>query len=208
MLAQQLGMSRLPPPEPTVFYGDPLKYPGWKSSFEMLIESKDIPAPERLHYLSRYLSGPAKEYIESFIILQTEEAYAEAKNLLDNRYGNQFEVANAFRRKLDSWPRIPPKDGAALRKFADFLQQCDTAMESMSMLRVLDDVQENQKILKKLPDWIVTRWGRESLQWRQTTGTYPPFKYFVQYVRRESEVACDPITSFRHSEDQKIIRLK
>ena len=33
----QLLMSRLPPPEPSVFSGDPLEYPSWKSAFHTLI---------------------------------------------------------------------------------------------------------------------------------------------------------------------------
>ena len=36
-LTDQVNLSRLPAPEPNIFTGDPLKYPGWKSDFTMLI---------------------------------------------------------------------------------------------------------------------------------------------------------------------------
>ena len=49
--ADQVSISRLPPPEPSVFHGDPLKYPGWKSAFQTLIEQRQIPANEKMHYL-------------------------------------------------------------------------------------------------------------------------------------------------------------
>ena len=45
----------MPCPEPPVFYGDPLTYPKWKASFTTLVESKNIPALERIHFLERYL---------------------------------------------------------------------------------------------------------------------------------------------------------
>ena len=37
-LAEQVSLSRLPPPEPSVFYGDPMRYPSWKIAFQTLIE--------------------------------------------------------------------------------------------------------------------------------------------------------------------------
>ena len=58
------------------------------------------------------------------------DAYEQARNLLDERFGDPFIVANAFRDKLDAWPDIAPRDGSALRKFADFLRQCNTAMQT------------------------------------------------------------------------------
>ena len=51
--AKQVSLGRLPPPEPGIFYGDPLKYPSWKSAFSTLIEGKGIPSAERLYYLQK-----------------------------------------------------------------------------------------------------------------------------------------------------------
>ena len=39
------------------------------------------------------------------------------------------------------------KDGVGLRRFADFLKQCHTAMDSMKCLNILDDERENRKML-------------------------------------------------------------
>ena len=65
------------------------------------------------------------------------------ERLLDRRYGDSFIIANAFREKLDTWPKIPARDGEALRKFADFLRQCErTAMKITGSLHVLNDIRE------------------------------------------------------------------
>ena len=42
-----------------------------------------------------------------------------------------------------------------MRKFANFLKQCTTAMGYMRCLDVLNDDRENRKLLGKLPDWLV-----------------------------------------------------
>ena len=54
ILEESINASMLPAPEPTIFNGNPLDYPSCKSSFYTLIESKNIKASEKIHYLKRY----------------------------------------------------------------------------------------------------------------------------------------------------------
>ena len=97
----------------------------------------------------------------------TDDAYEDAKRLLDERFGDPFVIANAFRDKLDRWPKIASRDGTAMRKFADFLKQCTTAMGYMRCLDVLNDDCENRKLLGKLPDWLVNGWLVTSITGKQ-----------------------------------------
>ena len=190
--AESVNLSRLPIPEPTIFSGDSLKYPSWKASFTALIESRGIPAIERIHYLKKYLSGPAKEAVEGTFYFETEDAYDKAKEILEERYGDSFRVAEAFRDKLDKWPKIAGRDSTGLRKFADFLKQCQMAMSMTPGLEVLNDCRENRKMLVKLPDWIVQRWSRKVAD---HTGVFPTFAEFVRFLSKEADIACNPITS-------------
>ena len=194
-LAEQACLSRLPPPEPSVFDGDPLKYPAWKSAFQILIEQKRIPSSEKIHYLRKYLSGSVKEVIENFFLLTSEDAYEEAKKLLEERYGDPFVIGNAFRNKLEKWPKIQSKDSVELRRFADFLKQCETAMGSVKGLSVLNDDRENRKMLLKIPEWLVNRWNRLVSQYKEKEKQFPPFKEFVSFIEKEAKIACDPVTS-------------
>ena len=195
--AEQVSINRLPAPEPTVFSGDPMRYPSWKGAFQTLIDQRGIPPLERIYYLKRYLGGAALEAVEGFCLLTTADAYEQARNLLDERFGDPFIVANAFRDKLDAWPDIAPRDGSALRKFADFLRQCNTAMQTTESLNILNDSRENRKLLCKLPDWLVTRWSRIAAEWTQKMRLFPPFKEFMNFVVKEADIACNPITSLQ-----------
>ena len=194
-LAASLNLSRLPIPEPTVFSGQPLDYPDWKASFATLIESRGIPAKEKIHYLKRYLGGPAREAVSGYFLLNSESAFERAKKVLDERYGCSFAVSEAFRNKLDAWPNIPPRDGKALRRFSDFLQQCETAMSDIKDLDILNDNRENKKMLRKLPDWLVTRWARQVAESKRVKSIYPNFDQFVKFIMTEADIACDPVTS-------------
>lgn len=48
-------------------------------------------------------------------------------------------------------------DGVALQRYADFLRQFHTAMQSIGSLGILNDERENRKMLCKLPDWVITK---------------------------------------------------
>ena len=58
-----------------------------------------------------------------------------------------------------------PKDGPDLTSFSDFLQHCHTAMHSIKYLEVLNDPEENQRMLRKLPNHLVLRWSRIVHKW-------------------------------------------
>lgn len=73
-LARQMSVTRLPPPEPSIFQGDPLKYPSWKASFDTLIEQRQIPSSEKIHYLKRYLGRQVKDVIENYFLMYNEDA--------------------------------------------------------------------------------------------------------------------------------------
>ncbi|XP_049331632.1 uncharacterized protein LOC125799291 [Astyanax mexicanus] len=195
VLAEAISANRLPTPEPALFFGDPLKFKDWQLSFETLIDRKNIPKNEKLYYLRKYVGGAAKKAVEGFFLLGTEAAYNSAWQLLEKRFGDPFIIGKSFRDKLHGWPKISSKDGGELREFADFLKSCEAAMPHLKTLEVLNDSCESQKILRKLPDWLVSRWNRKVQDFRQANPGYPPFKMFVDFIAKEADLACDPISS-------------
>ena len=225
VLTQRQDRDSLPRPEPEVFKGDLLRYPMWIKSFETFIERKTKDPSERLYYLSKFTTDGAKEAVNGLLPLDSEEAYIEAKKILASRFGDPFLVSNAYRRKISEWPRILPKDGPGLRRFSDFLQHCHTAMHSIKYLEVLNDPEENQRMLRKLPNYLVSRWSRivdkwieeerEEGQGRETLGPpevnntnnareakYPPFKEFCRFLKTEARIACNPITSLQATKEE------
>ena len=211
LLTQRQDKDSLPWPEPEVFNSDLLQYPLWIKSFETFIERKTKDPSERLYYLGKFTADKAKESINGLLPLDSEEAYVEAKRILASRFGNPFLVSNAYRKKINDWPRILPNDGPGLRRFSDFLQHCNTAMHSIKYLGVLNDPEQNQRMLKKLPSYLVSRWSRivdkcigeeqtdklnlEEVPCHAREATYPSFAEFCQFLATEARIACNPVTS-------------
>lgn len=99
-LAEVITANRIPIPEPVIFSGEPLRYNDWKLSFQTLIDHKNLPAQEKLFFLRKYVSGPAKRAIEGHFLAGTEAAYVASWNILDDRFGNPFVVGKSYHDKI------------------------------------------------------------------------------------------------------------
>ncbi|GAA6067472.1 uncharacterized protein LOC108180199 [Tachysurus ichikawai] len=194
-IADSLSTHRLPVPEPTIFAGDPLKFIDWKMSFMTLIDRKSLPPGEKMFYLKNYLVGEARKAVEGYFYRNSEDAYQGAWKVLQDRYGNPFILQRAFRDKLMRWPKIGGNDPLALRDFTDFLQGCVEAIPHVKGLAILNDCEENHKLLKKLPEWIIRKWNRIVVEKLDASGDYPSFKHFTEFMQKETRIACNPITS-------------
>ncbi|XP_038158088.1 uncharacterized protein LOC119794558 [Cyprinodon tularosa] len=194
-IQESIATHRLPIPTPTVFSGDPIHYIEWRASFQSLIDRKNISSADKLYYLKKYISGAAQKCLEGTFYRSDEEAYRDAWNKLDQRYGQPFLIQRAFRDKLSKWPKIQPKDAEGLRTFSDFLNACLQAMPHVRSLEILNDGEENQKLMLKIPDWLSARWNRQVTKILMDGREFPSFKEFANFLSLEAEIACNPVTS-------------
>ena len=202
-LQDSMALNRLPVPEPSVFNGDPIQFIEWKTSFMSLIDSKAISSADKLYYLRKYVGGPARKTLEGTFYRNDSEAYRDAWDKMNHRYGQPFVIQRAFRDRLTEWPKVQPKDAEGLRDFSDFLNACQDAMSHVKNLEILNDCEENRKLVHKLPDWIASRWNRKATEALDSNREFPSFKDFTTFIAKEARIACNPITSpyaFHNSE--------
>ncbi|GAA6104104.1 uncharacterized protein LOC108183667 [Tachysurus ichikawai] len=55
--------------------------------------------------------------------------------------------------------------------------------------------EDNYKPHKKLPERIVRKWNRIVVEELDESGDYPSFKRFAEFLRKESKIACNLLTS-------------
>ena len=154
-VSKQLFISgQLPKLTISVFNGDPLQYPVWKSAFNALVDSRPLEADIKLNMLNQYVTGKPKQVVEHYLLIGTEDAYQKARSELQERYGNSNVVSTAFINKLEKWPKIGAKDAIALREFSDLLDKILAAKETIPGLSVLNYAKENIRLLAKLPYYL------------------------------------------------------
>ena len=196
-LQQTLDCSSMPVREPSAFSGDPLHFIKWKRTFEGLVGQKNIRDSDKLAFLERYVTGEAAECIEGMFYRTDDKAYKDAMTLLNERFGHPSVVLNAFKSKLSAWPKIGAREYTALRKLSDFLTAIDYAMPHVPGLQNLNDEEENKKLLRKLPDWIITKWGNVVADQDKKRLSYPSFHQFVDFLATQARIATRPVCSLQ-----------
>ncbi len=96
---------------------------------------------------------------------------------------------------VNKWPKIQPRDAGSFRQFSDFLNTCHQAMPHVKGHEILNDCDENQKLVHKLPDWAGAWWKRQVTQTQMETSDFPKFIDFVT-MSIEAKITCNPVTSF------------
>ena len=102
-------------------------------------------------FFKKYIGDETLSALEGMFYWTDEEAYIQARDILHKRYGHPFVIQRAFREKLNSWLRIGPRESFKLGDFSDFLVTCNSTMPHIPGLQVLNDCEENQKLLKNVP---------------------------------------------------------
>ena len=180
--------------EPDKFYGDVLQYSDWEVDLEEYFAAEKITGHHRLRHLKKYLGGEARKCVESHLSSNTTASYDDARNLLKDRYGNEFAITRNFLKKLSDWPIIRTKDYKGLREYSDFLAYLRSAKKSMGQLSILDSPLENEKMAAKLPEWLKLRWPRVVSQKNKIEKRYPNFEEFEEFIKDEADIANLEIT--------------
>ncbi|XP_013763524.1 uncharacterized protein LOC106456023, partial [Pundamilia nyererei] len=68
-------------------------------------------------------------------------------------------------------------------------------MTHVKNLEILNDCEENKKLILKLPEWIASHWNRKVTEAVKGNKEFPSFKDFAAFMATKAEIACNPITS-------------
>ena len=195
LLANQQRIHSLPVKEPPTFSGDAFDYPAFVTAFDSIISENVTSDKDRLYFLAKYTSGKANDAIKGFLAVNSENAYREARKLLDHRFGNPVHVAEAYKARLRNWPKVKDGDSAGLQAFSDFLIRCGEAVKVVGHMSELDSSQMLVKIGAKLPSYSGVKWCRHAHELQTKSGLPVLFKDIVNFVKGESELANDPVFS-------------
>ena len=126
---------------------------------------------------------------------KSDDAYEEAKGILQRQFGDPFKIASAHITKLSSWPQIKPNEGRALQDFAVVLEQARSAMKGMSHMDDLNTAHVLRQLWGKLPRHLRNKWAERNSKTRNMKGRIADFEEFTQFVREQAELATDPVFS-------------
>ena len=120
--------------------------------------------------------------------------YKNARSLLEEKYGNPHYIVAAYRKEIKSWPQLKPADGAAYRRFYNFLLKCESATYGQNW-NTIDTPEMMCLVLSKLLGNSREKWNRTVLNIRRRHLREPDFADLIHFVDDEATLANDPLFS-------------
>ena len=162
-------------------------------AFEYFIEAKTMSARDRLYYLEQYTRGQSRELIRTCLYMEPERGYHRAKELLQEHYGNEFKIANAYIEKALSWSSIKSEDPRALEAFALYLRGCCNAMEEITYMEELDLSSNLKALVTKLPYKIREKWRSEVCVLQEKRNVKVRFCDLVRFLEYQVKILTNPV---------------
>ena len=166
------------------------------NTFQTAIEATVSHNNMRLMYLTQHCTGEARQTIQMCQLLPGDSGYKKAKRMLQERFGREHQVARACIDRVVAGPSIPGSDPKALNKCVYItLSTQDYAAE-------LDSVVTLQRIARRLPYYIRTRWSElANDMWER--GVNPSFTDLLKLVDSKARAANSPFGAELHASESR-----
>ncbi|XP_053395846.1 uncharacterized protein LOC128555994 [Mercenaria mercenaria] len=179
---QQLKRVQIP-----VFTGEKRKYESWKAAFNACIDSAPSTAEYKLLQLRQYLSGEALKSIEK--LGHSAASYEAAKERLDRKFGGKRRQVMAYLEELDKFPVMKEECAKTIEKFADLLDIVVINLIEAEKEEDLGDGALYLRLLKKLPETMLTRYNRWLYESKEDESVQTLRKWFNQEAKYYVAVA-------------------
>jgi hypothetical protein len=183
--------SDLPTVDLPIFSGDPLKFKSFMSIFDANVDSKPVSPDAKLARLLKYTAGPANRAVEKCTIVGGAQGYAQARQILESRFGKKYQISAALLDSLRNRPQVKP--GPDFVDFADEILIAQSTLDSLGLESELDTQHSIVHIVKKCPSYVGNLWRNHAQEFEEKYGVYPKFKNFSEFVMRMALRSIDPV---------------
>ena len=178
----------IPQLEVEKFDGDPSKYAKFMHTFEVTVNTADLGFKRKLLYLVQHCEHEAKRLIEFCLLLEPEDGYRRALQLLKDNNGRPNVIVRSYCNKIIKGPHIKPEDSKGLSNLAHLLEECSVTLKQLNCEGDLNNFSTIASVVKRLPFSMQTRWLRTASE-VERQGIDPTFSKLVKFVRDEAEIA-------------------
>ena len=190
LLLEQHTRSLLPQRSIMAFGGDPLQYVSFTRAFEHEIEGKLSNETDKLFYLDQYTINEPNKLVKS--CFHKPDGYSKAKEMLKKKYGDRYQIAEAYVKKAVEWPVVKADDASALSSLSLFLIECCNVLNDLNYISELDNTQNIKTILLKLPFRLRDRW-RIKVDQIMEGGGIVKFNHLVDFIEKQSRIVSNPV---------------
>lgn len=191
---QQSALSlTLPKQEVPIFSGDPILYCAFVKAFECLIESKTSSNSERLYCLVMYTRGEVHELMSSYLTINPEEGYSEARKILKKRFGENYRIATAYVDKVTEGPALKAEDSKGLQKLSTLLRSCRNTLKSIGYASQIENPDSLRGVVERFPFDLRKKWSATADKITEGEDREIRFDDIVAFFEKESRTSSHPV---------------
>ena len=146
----------------------------------------------KLSRLIECCKGRAANVVQPCVLLSPVVGYSKARRLLQERFGDEYTISEAWIDKLTKGPQLKMQ-GKDMQDFADTASACVETLKAMDKLNEVDNRPRMVKIVEKLPLQLQNRWRKEAVSKREQFGVYPNIHDLVKFINRVAKELNDPV---------------
>ena len=143
---------------------------------------------KKILYLLQHCQGKAKQLIEHYCLLNPQEGYDKALQLLKEKYRRLNVIARSYCERLTQGPPIKSDNCKGLDDLARLLEECEVTSNCLNYQAGLDNFNAMYAIVKRLPFLLQSRWLRTVAEFEKR-GIDAKFKILVKFVKDKAEIA-------------------
>lgn len=191
------------------FDGDPLNFWSFMHAFDHVVGRTTVDDGSKLNRLFEYCTGKAAKVIQSCVHMHPSDGYVKARQLLTQRFGNEYQISEAWVKKVTEGAVIKSNCGESLQELADDLRTCVETLRAMNMINEIDSRLRMVKILARVPGYLQGRWRKTAVENLEHYGRYPSIEQLLHFLDRAAREANDPVFGFfpeksKESKDTKM----
>ena len=172
-----IGVLQAPKIDLPTFRGDPMQYHTFMRAFDDNVERVISDPSSKLARLVQLCTGEAARVVQGCTLMPPERGYIRARQLLKNRFGDEFVVAELWGQRLfNAGTRM------SLREFADELRACYESLDALDALGELQTQSNLSEIVKKLPAYLQNKWREVVRRLKIHEHRRPDLQDVVEYV--------------------------
>ena len=152
---------RLPTTQFLLLDGDPLRFWSFIRTFYNVMEMDDINSSSKLIHLVHACTERVKKVIKCCVVMHADAGYKRARELLWERFGDKFMIANAWISNVTLRRAIKANERDKLQEFADELKSCYETLPYMKYLGEADNQSVLLHIMEQLPNYLQQRFKRK-----------------------------------------------
>ena len=156
-----------------------------------MLTLRKVDAQVKLTQLLQYTSGRAKSAIKNCSFVGGEQGYQQARNILKERFGNDYLVSQKIQSQLKSGKPIRKSDD--LQQLADDLSIASATLGKMSTTSEIGNQHSIVSILERCPQYVQNKCTKKALKHKRENSVYPGFDSLVWFMNEVATEACDPV---------------